>query len=361
MEVRVLQLIDSLEIGGAEKMAVQLANKLSSKIECSALCSTRNDGPLKDEIEDAVRLIILNKTHVFDLNAIVRLRKFIKKHKLNIIHAHGSSFFTACLLKVSLPKTKIVWHDHNGERGSHISVYEIVLKFASILFDQAICVNLNLVSWCKKNLSVSRVTQINNFISFEHSTTHLDKQELLGSEESFKIIHVANLRHPKDHLTGLIAINILRKNKIDVSYHLFGKFSEEDEYYKKLMTYVKKNKLEKHVFFYGLKQNIHDYLKLADIGILTSTSEGLPLSLIEYALAKVPIAVTEVGECPQLVKHFAKLFQPKDYESLSKHLKDLIQNKEQARRNAELLFKKVYSEFNPDNIVEDIINIYQKL
>jgi len=108
--MRIVQLIDSLEAGGAERMAVTYANALSNTIEFSGLVATRNEGALKNHLHSEVEYLFLEKKSNFDLKAFLNFRNFIIKNNVQIIHAHGSSFFWATLLKVSRFETKIIWH-----------------------------------------------------------------------------------------------------------------------------------------------------------------------------------------------------------------------------------------------------------
>ena len=101
--LRVLQVIDSLDPGGSEKMAVQIANVLSTKIELSALVCTRQSGNLEDEISDQVLFCSLQKSSAIDLKAFLRLRSFIKLNRIGVLHAHSSSFFWSTLLKLFNP------------------------------------------------------------------------------------------------------------------------------------------------------------------------------------------------------------------------------------------------------------------
>ena len=90
--MKVLQLIDSLDIGGAERVAVNFANALAENSISSHLCVTRLEGPLKDFIKSDVKYLVLNKRKTLDLNAISKLSKYIKSEGIQIIHAHSSSF-----------------------------------------------------------------------------------------------------------------------------------------------------------------------------------------------------------------------------------------------------------------------------
>ena len=105
--MKVLQLIDSLDPGGAEKMAVTLANSLAEEIEESHLCATRKEGLLKELIAESVQYIFLDKSGSLDLGGLNRLRKYVRKHEINIIHAHSSSYFWATLVKLSVSSLMI--------------------------------------------------------------------------------------------------------------------------------------------------------------------------------------------------------------------------------------------------------------
>ena len=59
--MRIVQLIDSLEAGGAERMAVNYANVLAEQIEFSGLAATRKEGALLDQINSNVSYLFLNK------------------------------------------------------------------------------------------------------------------------------------------------------------------------------------------------------------------------------------------------------------------------------------------------------------
>lgn len=59
--MRIVQIIDSLEVGGAERMAVNYANALSGKISFSGLVVTRKEGDLRSKIDKKVDYLFLNK------------------------------------------------------------------------------------------------------------------------------------------------------------------------------------------------------------------------------------------------------------------------------------------------------------
>src|SRR5690554_4972788 len=110
--MRILQLIDSLDAGGAERMAVSYANALSEIIPYSALVTTRKEGALRAQLSDKVGYLLLNRKGKIGIRAVLKLRKFVKQHKIDVVHAHSTSLFIATMVKVIYPKVKVIWHDH---------------------------------------------------------------------------------------------------------------------------------------------------------------------------------------------------------------------------------------------------------
>ena len=113
--MRIIQIIDSLEAGGAERMAVSYANALADAIDFSGLVATRKEGPLLNQIDEKVSYLFLNKKSLIDFKSLLRLRRFVKQNKVTHVQAHSTSFFLAFLLKLSCPSLQLIWHDHYGD------------------------------------------------------------------------------------------------------------------------------------------------------------------------------------------------------------------------------------------------------
>ena len=84
--------------------------------------------------------------------------------------------------------------------------------------------------------------------------------------------------------------------------HLIGK-DNKDEYSNDLKNFIQKNNLGEKVFLYGSCTDINSILKQANVGILVSTYEGFPVTLLEYGMANLGVVTTEVGYCSTLVEN----------------------------------------------------------
>ncbi|MEC3907357.1 glycosyltransferase [Tamlana sp. 2201CG12-4] len=354
--MRVLQLIDSLHAGGAERVAVNYANSLSQYIEGSYLCTTRDEGILKENILDAVSYLFVNKRSALDVKAIKKLNRFIRVNKINVIHAHSTSFFMATIIKLFIPGVKLIWHDHYGKSEYLDKRPKFVLKWCSRFFSHIFVVNTKLEAWVKATLYTKSVTYLPNFAIQDVTKP----KTLLRGENGKRILHLANLRSQKDHITLLKAFNEIIKQHEDWTLHLVGK-DFGDSYSESIKVFINNNNLKQHVFIYGSCPDIHNVLNQSTIGVLSSKSEGLPLALLEYGMAKLPVIATKVGDCNQVISNSNQgiLVEPEDHKALAKSILKLIDNDDLRKKNAEHLYKKVLSSFSESESIKALINIYK--
>jgi glycosyltransferase involved in cell wall biosynthesis len=356
--VRVLQLIDTLNPGGAEQMAVNIANALNLKIEHSSICSTRGEGFLKSKILSGVKIMFLKKRFVLDLSALWRLRQYIVKNKIDVVHAHSSSYFFASLLKILGLKFKLIWHDHYGESDFLDNRKTWMLKIFSYYFDGVISVNSSLHHWAMKELNCLNIIEINNFI-FVNQTGKMPSPILKGSEEEFKIICVANLRPQKDIKLLLEAFEIFAHGK-NCSLHLIGE-NPGTEYANSVLEFIELSKVKNKIRFYGPQLNVRSLMSQADLGVLVSRSEGLPLVLLEYGLCGIPIICTDVGKCREVLGDFGIIIQPAKVTELVNALNFNYNNITSAIKLAYAFQTKVHSEFTEESCVNKILEFYQNI
>ena len=356
--MRVLQLIDSLRSGGAEKMSVSYANALAKRIEGSFLCCTRQEGLLKKQISPEVGYLFLEKKNIFDLKAFWKLRQYVKANKIELIQAHSSSWFLALLVKLSFPALKLVWYDHYGrelkERKSG------ALKLASRFFDGIISVNADLKKWAEENLNSRHVSFFRNFLSEFRSIPSSITVPLGGRGDDFKIVCLANLRPQKDHLTLLKAFELVEKKYPEISLHLIGR-DEENDYSKGLKTLVKLKELEEKIFFYGELENIEEWLQEFELGVLSSSSEGLPVALLEYGRAGLPVVCTRVGECTEVVGENGIVVPPQDAEKLADAILLYFENKGLRDAHSKSFHNNVSLKYSEGVIVSEVIDFFRKI
>jgi glycosyltransferase involved in cell wall biosynthesis len=351
--MRIIQIIDSLEAGGAERVAVNYANTLVDEIKFSGLVATRQEGTLLNQINPRVSYLFLNKKRQLDFGALFRLRSFVIKNKVTHIHAHSTSFYLAFLLKLILPSVKLIWHYHYGNNEilskRRIMIFKIVIPF----FCGVIAVNQKLKFWIINNLKSKNVIYLPNFPC--ESKELIGKTILQGNGK--RILSVANLREDKNHFLLLEVAQKLKKTHPDWTFHLVGK-DFEDAYSSQIKKRIKEYNLENNVFLYGSKQDIATILGQSDIAILTSKSEGLPVALLEYGLNQKAVVVTNVGEIPMIIQNNENGFivDSNNSDLFYNSLVALISDEKLRHDFGNALCKTIRTDYIADKVVEKYLN-----
>ncbi len=352
--MRIIQIIDSLDIGGSEKMAVNYANALSNRIEFSGLVVTRKEGELKKQLIEKVHYLFLNRKSTIDIMAVLKLRNFCKKNKINYLQAHSSSFFTAILIKLTLPKLKIIWHDHNGLSEFLSTRKSFALKLASFLFDRVIVVNDQLKIWAERELYCKKIIYLSNFTTLSKDEVPLTK--LQGFDRK-KILCLANLRIQKNHFLLLDVAEKILESHPEWTFHLVGK-DFNDDYSSQIKELIILKKMSENVFIYGSKNDTTAIISQADIAILTSQSEGLPVVILEYGLSKKAVVSSEVGEIPSIINDGINGFLvPKyDKDKFFVSLLKLIQNETLREDMGNNLHKTILKNHSEEIIIRNYLN-----
>ena len=345
-----------MDPGGAERMAVNLANELFNKIDFSGLIVTRKEGDLKKQLNPNLPYLFLNKRNKIDWKAILTFRKFLKKHNVTHLHAHSSSWFFAVFTFFTYPKIKIIWHDHFGNRLNYNNG-GLLLRLFSLFFSAVIVVNEDLLLWAKNKLWVKKIYFIPNFSSSSSSKAH-ENQTVLKGQEGKRIVCVANLKHPKNHL---FLIDSFFKSGIFLegwTLHLIGK-DYNDAYSKTLKDFVVKNNGSQIIYSYGSCNDISNILGQANVGVLASTYEGFPVTLLEYGLHHLLVLTTNSGYCSKLIKHQVTgyLFSPNNQNELIHNFEQLVSNPIENRIMASNFSTFVATQFSSDQIIQQFTAI----
>jgi glycosyltransferase involved in cell wall biosynthesis len=355
--MKVLQIIDSLEAGGAERMAVNIANVLAKEGHDSHLCVTRKEGLLQQAIAPEVAYLFLKKKGKLGISAVFKLNNYIREHQIEVIHAHSTSTFIAVLAFLFLKnKPKLIWHDHYGKANDLVHRDVTLLKIASIFFDQVISVNKLLKFWAEKELKCNEVFYLANFAM---DTTSVQLSYLLKGTSGKRMVCLANLREQKDHFNLLQAFDMLPSEFSEWTLHLCGQ-DFNDSYATQLKSQIEENKLTDRVFLLGSRSDVPAILNACDIGVLSSISEGLPVALLEYGLNKLPVVATDVGACKEVVSHFGIVVPPEDPELLATALHEMIADKELRENYAAQFQEHVVGNYGKERYVEELMKIYNK-
>jgi glycosyltransferase involved in cell wall biosynthesis len=303
MSAGVMQMVDSLSLGGTERVGVNLANLLPRDRYRPFLCSTRDEGPLADFVSADVPRLHLARRGKVDLAQVWRTARFAREHGVRIIHAHSSSLFFARLVAMLPPFPRVVWHDHFG-RVEYEERSAMLYGLATRNVGAIISVNEKLRRWATERLPVApdRVWYIPNFVDVPEQ--RLPQPEGMPGQPGRRILCVANMRAQKDHPTLLAAMQQVIQRVPDAHLILAGA-APETAYRDQVLAQIGERGLSAHVTYLGPRPDAAALMQWSDVGVLSSISEGLPLSLMEYGLSGLACVSTNVGQCGDLLDHGA--------------------------------------------------------
>jgi glycosyltransferase involved in cell wall biosynthesis len=346
--MKIIQVIDTLNIGGAERMCVNISNLLTSKSIDNSIVVTRKQGPLSKQV-DANRINLISKKHGLDIKAFYRFFKIIKIERPDVIHAHSTSVYWSVVLKIIFPRLKLIWHDHLGGRPNEKNP---MLKLILNKIDIVLAINDFNYLWYLKN---TRRQSTNLF--YIPNFPFIINPNIKRDSKFIRIVHVANLHAPKDHFTHIRAIGELVKgNKIKdkIAVHFIGNFSDLI-YLEKVNELIENLNLKEIITLTGPKDDIAYELFNADIGVLSSTSEGLPVALLEYGLAGLAVVVTNVGQCSAVIGQgeFGKLIDKGNHCQLAYELLKLIESDSERVLLGNKFKSHVENEFGGESFYKD--------
>lgn len=164
-KISVLHLVDTLAAGGAEHVAVMLANNLPQDRYRAYFCASRETGPLQSQIQSHVMFYDLHRKGRFDAFAIIRLAEYIRHEHIDVIHAHTTSVFFGAVLTLINQRLKLVWHDHAERKSAgkwRTFVYRPFVRQAQAVF----AVTRELARWAVQSLGLpkDRFHYLPNFV-----------------------------------------------------------------------------------------------------------------------------------------------------------------------------------------------------
>jgi len=358
--IPVMHMVDTLRVGGVERVAVNLANLLPRAGYRTHLCTTRAEGPFSELVSPAVGRLALARRGRFDLAPFGRLTRYIRAHNIRILHAHGSTLFLARLAALVAPFPAVVWHDHYG-RYAFNDRPAWLYRAATRRIAGVIAVNHPLADWSRRVLRIpeERVWYIPNLVEMAASA---GAPPALPGQPGKRIVCLANLRPQKDHFNLLAAMRLVATAEPEAHLLLAGDFSDAG-YKDSVLRRIAELGLERHVSYLGRCEDVARLLAASDVAALSSLSEGLPLALLEYGAAALPAVATEVGQCSEVLEGGAAglLVPPAAPEALAAALLRLLGAPEERARFGKRLRERVATHYGADAILEQIAQVYQRV
>jgi len=357
--IKIVFVVNSLEIGGMEKMVVTLAKYLNRNKFYPIVYCLEKKGEFAYELEENNIELRLVKNKRF-LTAFILARVF-KNDQVDIVHSQ-SGVYRDATLGARLAKIPIIIHTDHGKFYPDSKWTRFNHWLFSHFRDKVICVCDELMDFMKERVGLNhkKVIRIYNGIEVEKYKRGVDilhKKKKLGIEPHRKIVGViARLVPVKNHLMLLHALKIVKRYFDDVLLLIIG----DGPLLKKLKEEVGRLHLERNVIFLGKRKDVEELLFLIDVVCLPSQAEGLSVTLMEAMASGRAVVATEVGGNSELIINGRNgfLIPPSNAKVMAERIVSLLENEALRRRIGEEAKRRINEIFNVSMMVKNYEKLY---
>lgn len=330
---RIMHLCLSLNMGGAEMLAVQMINDQALRFAHSPLLvalAQCNNPILPSRVTPPVSSTVLDMREGLSRVVLLSLRNLIKSARTEVIHAHNPSPLLAATIACAGLPVQIIYTHHGSGIPAVFSKY-LPLR-AWLLRKTSAFVGVSAQATEKMQeafggmIPPSRLhTIINGVAPNENTAAPFQTKALpqLWSERAdFTIGYVGRLA-PEKRVDLLIeALGRLRANGVNCRLVLVGDGELRPEH----EAQVAQMGLTAHVLFMGVQSNIGALHSEFDVFVNSSRTEGVSLSILEAMSAGLPIVATAVGGTPLLIEDSVsgRLVEPESPEALAAGIQSLL-------------------------------------
>lgn len=358
LQMKILQVITSLRVGGAEKLITQLAPMLRDMgHDVDVLLFDGTSTPLLENLKvTGIRIISLRTGgFVYDLRHVLKLRKIMCNY--DIVHAHNAAaqLFTA-IAGVLRPVILCTTEHNTSNRRRAWWWYRPLDKWMYGCYAKIICISEGVerslrqsLRWRRDNLIV-----VYNGIDVQKYICAIASPLLrnISGKNSKTLLMVAGFRYQKDQDTLIKAVALLPSH-----YHAF--FVGDGERRENLEALICELGLKDRVHLLGIRMDVPELLKAADIIVMSSHWEGFGLAAVEGMAAHKPVIVSDVAGLGEIVKGYGLVFESGNLDDLVSRIKEL-ENTEYYCDVAKRCMKKA-QEFDISRMVDGYERIYKSL
>lgn len=368
-KIKILHVIDSLGVGGMERVLVDIANGVDlARFEQIVCCISRR-GEAAGQLRDEVRCIDLGKGDKADRFMPLKLARVIRRERPDIVHSQSWSGVDTALATLLTPGVKLV-HSEHGRNYPHWQRQPLLRRLARRgvyhLADAVVAISGEVRDfYCgQTGFPAERVQVIPNGIDvrrMNEADARGIREELCIAPDDFVIGTVARLDLTKDTMTlaRAFAAIALPQRYSNLKLLIVGDGEERA----KLEEFVRRMNLDCIVIFAGMRREAPRLLQAMDVFALSSVSEGMPLTVLEAMAARLPVVATNVGALPELVEEGKTgfLVPIRHAAAMSDKLEVFLTNRQLARTFGEAARRKVEREFSLERMLGSYAELYESV
>ena len=356
--MKVLHVITSLETGGAEKLMADLLPRLKhDKVSVDLCVFNGTETPFLNELrKKGIDIISFGtKGNYYSFRHLLKLIRLARQY--DVIHTHNTSPQIFGAIASLLSGKKWVTTEHTTTSNRRIWWFKPIEKWLYNRYDNIICISQAAADAVSdiSGLDHRHITVIPNGIDIDkyRHAEPVDRQSVGSTDNKTVVIMVGRFSYQKDQATIIKAMRHLPES---FELWLVGDGDTASE----LHEVSKHCQVESRVRFLGLRTDVPNMLKSADIVVQSSHIEGFGLAAVEGMAAGKPVIASDIPGLRDVVEGAGILFKHEDDKGLAKYISEISDDKNQYADLCDNGINKAAS-YSLDKMVEKYLTIYHLL
>jgi glycosyltransferase involved in cell wall biosynthesis len=295
--VRIVQLVETLNVGGLETMAVDLAIAHRNAGHDSTIYTVFEDGPLADRAREAgVPVVCFKKKRGFSADAIFRMARQLRTDRVEVLHTHNSGSHHYGVSAGRLAGVRAIVNTRHGLAFHSPKRQELYYRAVMPFTDAVVCVCADGLRRFveRKSFPENKARVIPNGIPVRRFQEF--RANPGGLLPKIRFGTIGRLVKAKAHDVLVDAFALVARELPEAELHIWGYGELQPE----LLSRIFQQHLGGRIHYHGATDNSPLSLQQLDIFVLSSISEGLPLVILEAMAAGLPIVSSAVGGIPEV-------------------------------------------------------------
>jgi L-malate glycosyltransferase len=366
---RIFFLLDSLNVGGTETQAVELALRLDPAAYDITLGCLKQEGPLLARLHgSAVKLIEFHPRGGFDspggIYQLARMQNFLRKGRFDVVHTHdlwsnliGVPAAKMAGVRVIVSSQRDLSHDpwYKTTKGR---LLRAVQRRSNAVLTNAQAIRAGLVQ--EEGLAPAKVRVIYNGVDVgRFANARADRERLFPGTAGQKLVVLVGNMHSevKGQATLIGAAARVVGRFPQTSFLLVGDGERRAHFEQQAAAFGAK------FLFLGTRDDVPAVLSVCDIAVLPSAAEGMPNAVLEYMAAGLPTIASRVGGNTEVIEEGVSglLIPAGDSNALAEALIRLLDDEDLAQQLARNGQKSVREKFSFESLTRNVESLYTEL
>jgi glycosyltransferase involved in cell wall biosynthesis len=299
-----------------------------------------------------------------DPAAVARLTNLFRRHAIDVVHSHEFTMAVYGSTAARLLAIPHVMTMHGGLTVTNALRRRVALRWAIRRSAHAVAVSAATGIQFAGDLGISETafTVVHNGVPLTYGNAERVHREFGCKDGETVILAVGNLERNKNHRMLIDALARLRTAGLEVPWRAIIAGGRGGDQHADLLDYSRTNGLDDRVHIATGRSDIADLQALADVFVMPSLREGLPMALLEAMVAGNAIVASRTGGIPEAIVNGREglLVPPGDIDALTHAIGALLRNPRQRESLGAAARQRANLDFSVEVMTDRYLDLYRR-